>query len=66
MKQNKKTPPRNGEIMLFCFIFFTFFCFSVLPWLLVRLRPSEARGTLRVAWAWRSDVSLLYRLLKET
>ena len=49
MKQNKKTTPRSGEIMLFCIIFFAFFFFSVLQLLLVRLRPSEARGTLCVA-----------------
>ena len=49
VKQNKRTTPRNGEIMLFCFIFFTFFFFSMLQLLLARLRPSEARGTLCVA-----------------
>ena len=49
MRQNNKTTPRDGENMLFCFIFFAFFFFSALQLLLARLRPSEARGTLCVA-----------------
>ena len=60
MKQNKKTTPRNGGIMLFCSIPFAFFFFSVLQLLSVRLRPSEARGTLCVAWAGRSGVRMFH------
>ena len=51
MKQNNMISPFRGGVFLFCFIFFTFFCFFCCRGCLCADGPSEARGTLCVAWA---------------